>query len=454
MKKQLLLVVAFIFAMGQTFAQGTQEQTPQKPTITVCYRDAGLGEQETMYKWIKSAYDKWDKKDQVNLDIAPITASEGDYFTKIALQLADSKTCPDLVDEDTFQLPNDVEAGYLSNLDDLVKTYDDWQNGKYYGTMKQVVTYKGSVYGIPYCTDTRGLWYDRQILQDAGVIKAGEEWQPASWADVFSACEKVKANRPDVVPFWCNVGVATGEATSMQTYEMLLYGTGERLLDQNGKWIVSSKGMRDTLQFLQDVYVNKGYGPSLDLVLNGQAANTAFRQYFPAHKLAIALDGCWKCGNWKATGPAPVADYEHTFGFAKMPTQTGNNGGSITLSGGNAFSIPENADQKQWAFEFLKQLMDPEGGYLDSIIAQGNICTRTDILDVPQYANQPYFRLATKLLETAAFRPQNDQYPSVSTCIQTMVESVVSGTSIQDAIDQYGKDVTRIVGASNVVSLT
>lgn len=98
--------------------------------------------------------------------------------------------------------------------------------------------------------------------------------------------------------------------------------------------------------------------------------------------------------------------------------------------------------------------MDPEGGYLDSIIAQGNICTRTDILDVPQYANQPYFRLATKLLETAAFRPQNDQYPSVSTCIQTMVESVVSGTSIQDAIDQYGKDVTRIVGASNVVSLT
>ncbi len=42
------------------------------------------------------------KKDEVELDFQPITASEGDYFTKIALQLGDSSTCPDLVCEDTF----------------------------------------------------------------------------------------------------------------------------------------------------------------------------------------------------------------------------------------------------------------------------------------------------------------------------------------------------------------
>ncbi len=76
----------------------------------------------------------------------------------------------------------------------------------------------------------------------------------------------------------------------MQTYEMLLYGTGERLLSDDDKWIVKSQGILDSLNFLQDIYTN-GYGPDLSLVLNGQASNTSAREYLPEGKLAISLDG-------------------------------------------------------------------------------------------------------------------------------------------------------------------
>ena len=97
-------------------------------------------------------------------------------------------------------------------MNDYVANYDDWQTGKYYETMQKEVTIDGNVYGIPYCTDTRGLWYNRQILTDAGVIKEGEDWAPATWDDVLAACAAVKEKCPDVVPFWCNSGTATGEA--------------------------------------------------------------------------------------------------------------------------------------------------------------------------------------------------------------------------------------------------
>lgn len=51
-----------------------------------------------------------------------------------------------------------------------------------------------------------------------------------------------------MIPFWCNSGVATGEATSMQTYEMLLYGTGEKLL------VVSGGSPEDAMnQYASDV---------------------------------------------------------------------------------------------------------------------------------------------------------------------------------------------------------
>lgn len=423
----------------------------EKTKITICWRDDGTDiELNANYQQMQAAYETWDKKDQVELEFAPITASEGDYFTKVALQLADPGTCPDLVCEDTFQMPNDIAAGYLTKLDDYVADYEDWNNGLYYDSMVTMVTGPdGSVYGIPYCTDTRGLFYNRDILAQAGVIAEGEDWQPTSWQDVLDACAAVKENCPDVVPFWCNSGVATGEATSMQTYEMLLYGTGERLITDDGKWIVKSQGIQDSLQFLSDIYTN-GYGPSLSLVLNGQAGNTSAREYLPEGKLAISLDGSWILGNYSETGAAPWAEYTDVLGLAAMPTSEGQDPGTITLAGGWAYSIPENSDNKDLTYEFIQHMMQPEY-YKTYIMQAGNIAVRTDTAEDEDYASRHLMDVATEFLETAEFRPQNDQYSTVSTSIQQMVESVVSGTSPEDAMNQYATSVARAVGEENVV---
>lgn len=459
-KKQwisMLLASAMAFSLVACGGQAEKKEEASdsnsskegKQKITFTFRDDGADlEKGALYRWVTSAYDSWDKKDEVELDIAPITASEGDFFTKMALQLADKKTCPDLITEDTFQLPNDVAAGYLTNLDSYVANYEDWNNGAYYDSMRKLGSYEGSVYGIPYCTDTRGLFYNKKVLTEAGVIKEGEEWSPQNWDDIMKACETIKKNSPDVIPFWCNSGVATGEATSMQTYEMLLYGTGERLLTDDGKWITNSQGIEDSLQFLSDIYKN-GYGPSLSLVLNGQASATSAREYLPQAKLGILLDGIWITGAWKEGSVATWEGYENEVGLAPMPTSKGQEPKTITMSGGHALSIPENSDAKDIAFEFLVHMMSPEV-YLETIVNQGNISTRTDIIQNDAYAKQPFFVQATNFLETAEFRPQNEQYSPVSTCIQSMVESVVSGTSPKDAMKQYHIDVERTVGADNV----
>lgn len=429
-----------------------EEASGEKQKITWTFRHDGNDlNKNALYNWVNSTYENWDKKDQVELDIAPITASEGDYFTKIALQLADPGTCPDLVCEDTFQLPNDVVAGYLTNLDEYVADYEDWNNGSYIEALKKGVTSDdGSVYGIPYCTDSRGLWYNRSIMEKAGVIGAGEDWEPKNWDEILDACAKIKENCPDVVPYWSNTGVACGEGTSMQTYEMLLYGTGERLITDDGKWIVESEGILKSLNFINDIYSN-GYGPSLSLVLNGNSGTTACQEYMPNDKLGMMLDGNWACGNWKETGAAPLADYDKKLGFAAMPTSEGQDPGTVTLAGGWGFSIPENSDAKDITFEFITELMKPEN-YLPSIIAQGNLATRADVAEMEEYKSEPFLKVATDFLEKADFRPQNDQYSTVSTSIPQMVEAVASGTSPEDAMKQFGIEVARNVGDENVTT--
>ena len=228
---------------------------------------------------------------------------------------------------------------------------------------------------------------------------------------------------------------------------MLLYGTGEKLVDDDGKWIVKSQAIQDVLQFISDIYTN-GYGPSLSLVLNGQATNTARREYLPQQKLAILMDGAWISSNWTENGAAPWADYQSIMGFAAMPKQNG--GGTVTMSGGWTLSVPEASDEKDAAFSFIKEMMEPPV-YTQSVIAQGNIVTRADAAEDEEYNAQPFKAEGTALLEGAFFRPQNEQYSVVTTYIQSMVESVVSGGTPEDAMAQYASDVTRTVGEENVV---
>lgn len=418
----------------------------EKTVLTIIYDDNGNN--EVIREWFEKAYETYDKKDEIELDIAPITASEGDYFAKVALALQSEDTAPDIVCEDTFQLPADVEAGYLTDLSEDLKDFSDWNDGTIYGSLVDGVTYEdGSVYGIPYSTDTRGLWYNKEIFKQAGIETP---WQPKTWQDILDACAAIKEKCPDVVPFWCNSGVATGEATSMQTYEMLLYGTGEQLLDENDKWIVSSDNILKTLQFISDIYSN-GYGPSLSKVLNGEAGNTSAREYMPNGKLGISLDGFWLTGNYKETGAAPWPEYTDVLDLAPMPTSEGQDPGCVTMAGGWALAVPEHADSKPEAIDFIKHCMSKDV-YEDFIIAQGNVATRTDVATDEKYANQPFMEKCTELLEGAYYRPRNSQYSTVTTYIQSMVESVVSGTSPEDAMAQFAADVTNSVGEENVVT--
>lgn len=421
----------------------------EKSVITVTFRDDGQNENGSLWKWLQTAYDSFGKKDSCDLNIAPITTSEGDYFAKVALSLQSEETAPDLVAEDTFQLATDVEAGYLTALDEYLADYADWTDGSYYDSLKEGVTAADNkVYGVPYNTDTRGLWYNKEIFKQAGLP---EVWKPKTWDDILSACQTIKEEVPDVVPFWCNSSVATGEATSMQTYEMLLYGTGERLLDEaTGKWIVSSPGIIDSLTFLDNIYKNN-FGPPLSKVLNGQASNISAREYLPQGKLAISLDGIWITGNYQETGASPWPEYGKVLGFAPMPTENGGGTGTVTLAGGWAWSIPSKSDNKDITMEFIKHLMEPDL-YADAIVAMGSIGTRADIVDSEKYSSMPFIRTATELLKGASFRPKDSKYSAVSTHIQTMVESVVSGTSPEDAMATYSVDVTRTVGEDNVIS--
>lgn len=452
-KKMLMGLVVPMSLVISACGSGETEEKAQsangKEVIEIAYRDFGsanVGLREWMDE-VKADFEKQNPDAQV--DFMPIQASEGDFFAKLALMVKSSETAPDVVTEDTFMVNSDAMAKNITPLDEYLEGWDDWSN--FNETVKQGVTASdGKVYGVPYSTDTRGLWYNTNLFEKAGIPVP---WEPKTWEDVMSAAKKLKAEAPDVVPFWANSGKATGEATTMQTFEMLLYGTEDELYDQESeKWIVKSDGFLDSLTFISDIY-KQDLGPELSQVLTGKAGDIVQAEMMPKEQVGIVLNGNWVPGVWREDGPAPWSEGTDVYKLAPMPTQEGQAPGSTSMSGGWALSIPAQSDSKDLAWEFIQMATDKEHSKT-YILKQGDLTTRTDLAEDPDIVDKPgsVAKEATALIDNTHFRPSVDQYPAVSTKIQAAVEAVVTGSQTpKQAMEQYANEVTRLAGPDKVM---
>jgi multiple sugar transport system substrate-binding protein len=307
-------------------------------TITIAFGEQGPPSGYLDLKWWQSIVPQIEAANpNIKIKLEPIVASEGDYYTKIDLMMRSASTAPDLIKEDSFLVGSDATAGYLLPLNKYLASWPEYAQ-QWYPGMQSITTFNGKNYGVMNGTDVRGIWYNKQIFKKAGLPTT---WQPKSWADILSAARTIKAKVPGVIPMNLYSGIPDDEGSTMQGFEMLLYGTHDPLYDyKTSKWVTTSKGMKDALTFLQTVYNPKDLlGPTMDIALNPLVGNVVGDTLLPQGKLAIDLDGSWLPSFWYPTGAAPWPQWQSVMGFAKTPTQFGQAPGYITMSGGWAYSI-------------------------------------------------------------------------------------------------------------------
>ena len=442
-----LLAVPFFIAGCGNDSNDSSAQEDGKTEIKITWRNTG--DHDKMQKFLEEEFIPNFEKENPDIKVIPasITASEGDYFSKIALSMQSESTAPDIVAEDSFMLNSDANAGYLTPLDDYVKDWEDWSN--YTENLKVGSTAQdGKLYAIPGTSDSRGIWYNKNVFKKAGLP---EDWQPNNWTEIIEAAEKVKKTQPDVIPFGMGVAKANGESVSMQTFQMLLYGTQDQLFDsETRKWDVNSQGILDSLNFIDEIYNKKKLGPSLSIAINSNYGSVMFQEKFPKDEVAMLLDGFWNQGNWTESGATPVENMTERFGFAAMPTQNGEDPGSVTMSGGWTWALPAKAKNKEASWRVLQALGGKEE-QAKRAIAEGNLTVRDDSAELPEYKEQPFIEEATSFLKNAHFRPADDKYPNVSVEIQNMVEAVATGSKTpEQAAKDYADNVTRIVGEDNI----
>lgn len=441
-------LVACLFVLGFLLQACGGAASPNGPvTITVAFQQFGPPPYHEQDWWNKVKQQVEASNPNIKIKLVPVVADEGAYYTKIDLMMKSPSTAPDLVREDSFLVGSDVTAGYLAPLDKYLDAWPEYKQ-QWFPSMQNITTFNGHNYGVMDGTDVRLIWYNKEIFQKAGLAT---DWQPTNWQDILTAARTIKEKVPGVIPVNLYSGVPMDEASSMQGFEMLLYGTKDPLYNYDSKkWIVSSKGFQDSLDFVKTIYdKNKLLGPTNDIALSTQAGNTIAQQLIPKGKLAIDIDGSWLPGNWGASGAAPWPQWQQTMGMAKMPTQFGDAPKNVTLSGGWAYSISQQSLHKDQAFEVLK------AAYAKELLAQydvdaAQIAPRKDILDVPAYKNLPGNDFFTSLVSFTQFRPGFPAYPKLSVQIDNSMQQVMEGKTSAEAMAAYAQAAEGIAGTPNI----
>jgi multiple sugar transport system substrate-binding protein len=438
------LIGAASMAVVLSGCSGGGEDSGEDGTIRVAYqKTAAFTAMDELMKKVKGEYEK--EYPEREVELVPIEAEQDQYFTKLALMNGSADTAPDVIYEDTFQIRSDAAAGYLLPIDDYV---DGWEGWDLYddGAKQAGVGDDGKTYGISLGTDTRGLYFNKQLFEAAGLPT---DWAPESWDEILEAARAIKESNPDVIPLNVYASKALGEATSMQGFEMLLYGTDDELMDtDSNKWVTGSKGFLDALSFYETM-AEEELGPDPADALDAGWGSKVSTELLPQSRLAIALDGSWLPSNW-ISGDNEWPEWQDTMGFAAMPTQDGGGDGFTSMSGGWTLAIGANASDPDAAFDLIAQALTPENALMYHQEA-GQIAVRSDVASNQEYLDfNPSFEFFSSLVPFTHFRPATPDYSQISSNIPVATESVFTGQAApEEAQKQYDSALIDIVGDEN-----
>ncbi|MBF9015854.1 MULTISPECIES: extracellular solute-binding protein [unclassified Oceanispirochaeta] len=430
--KKILITLLVLLSAGMMFANGAgDEGTSAKKVVKIAFKEPGGS--EAMTKWMTAAKAEFEATyPDVTVELSANLSNEADYNTKTALILQSDDSI-DVVHVDSFLVPALAAPGYLAAI-----PTEEWAeyNDQFAGNVKEGMKIDGKTYAVSFSTDTRGLYYNRTVFKKAGVALP---FEPKDWSDILDAVQKLH-NAGIAYPIWMNGAKAQGEGTTMQTFEMLISGTDDWIIDGD-KWVAKADGITASLKFIQNLYDMGIYDNNeLATMLDAQSWMVLNEKMPQGQEVGILLDGNWKGGDFKG--------YEDSIGVTPMPRAAGD--GFTSMSGGWTLGISSLSKNKDLAMDFIKIACNKEN-MLIYVNTSGDMTTRRDVAVEKAYIEGGQFRAdMTPFAEYTHFRPGKELYPSISIEIQSAVESVITGQmSAEEAAESYATNVKDLSDEGN-----
>jgi len=170
----------------------------------------------------------------VELQVANWDILDGIYTTMIS-----KNQPPDLLNTNVYA--HFAQDGLLNNLDEIISPE---LASKLYPNLAEMDQMRGIQYAIPYVASTRNLYYNKELLQKAGVASS-----PTTWSELEYAASRIKALGGVAEGF----GLDLTDNETQASLSYIFYGSGGSWI-KDGKWTINSPANVEGLTFFKELF--------------------------------------------------------------------------------------------------------------------------------------------------------------------------------------------------------
>ena len=268
---------------------------------------------------IKSAVAEF-KKTHPNFDLEYQTVSFTEIGQKIVAAAA-AGSPPDFVHLDDFGASVLAEQGMLEPAGDVV---DAIGKSDYFPVPLGAVTFKGTVWGVPFSNGFNILWYRKDLLEKNGLKP------PKTWAELLNNVKKLHGNLPDVGQIYGIALALNNSNHTNDTIQNFMWSNGATVLDKDGKIAIDSPEAVEAYKYMAELfkYAPPGSAQYGNLeVMNAFATGKVAHTNYPARMVLQIIRTNPKLADSVAAvlipkGPSPKGRYAATlytkaWGFPK-----------------------------------------------------------------------------------------------------------------------------------------
>ena len=236
-----------------------------------------------------------------NINLVVDVVSWNDIYTVVNTRVANGQA-PDLLNIDVF-------ADFVA--DGLLLPAEDWVSAetyaKFFPSFLAESVVDGVVWAVPDLASARALYYNKDILDAAGVAV------PTTWEELKAACEAIKAYDANIYPWGVDMTTDEGQAC----FSYYAWNNGGGFVDADGNWALNSAENVEAVEFITGL-VKDG------LTNTDPTTETRYdlQEMFAAGKMAMMI------------GPNQISKYcaangGINYGIASLPTNGDKAGASV-----------------------------------------------------------------------------------------------------------------------------
>lgn len=370
-----------------------------------------------------------------NLEIVETFKPFGDIWTANIAAVAAGSGMPDVIIEDRPQLPQRGRDQIATNLQPFIEE-DNFDTSVFWPFAWEETLYEGDSYGIPFETDVRVLFWNKQAFAEAGL---DPEVPPQTWEELEAYADALDVQAED---------------GSFTRIGFPLYNIGPDFWARTNGWQQVVDGVPNMTDpaLIETLEWYKGwmdrYG-GYEAVENFRAGfGAAPNDLFMSGAMPMFIDVAGYLSQLNFYRPRVTLEdgsqVNMEWGVAPLPYNTE----PANWSGGFAMAIPFGAENPEGAWEFIKCATSPEGqaSWSRDTLA---IPTNQQSATSPELMADPAWATVMGIMEHSQGSTYVPGYPNFTEQFNTRWPQVMTGElTAQEAMEQAQAEIESTIEQS------